>query len=149
VKVIIDSTVKGSYILLVELSRIYLIRTGALGLVEFPQGFYAYVGSALGGVQARLNHHLRRMKKVRWHIDYLLREGEIKEMIYCVKREKLECHLAHRLEETFRSFPAFGSSDCRCTSHLFFSSNFKVLRKGVIEAFRDVLRGEEPLAVNI
>ncbi|MBW2039475.1 MAG: GIY-YIG nuclease family protein [Deltaproteobacteria bacterium] len=144
-KIGIDRELKGGYILLVELTRTCRIRVGALEKIEFPQGFYAYVGSAMGGLQARLNRYLRRVKRARWHIDYLLMEGKVKGVIYSPTDERLECLLAHRLKEIFRSFPGFGSSDCRCPSHLFFSEELKVLREEAKEIFRDLLKGEEPV----
>ncbi len=144
-KVVIDGWAKGSYILLVEMPRVRRIRIGALGEMQFPQGFYAYVGSAMGGLQARLNRHLDRVKRVRWHIDYLLEQGRVKGMIYAPTSERLECQLAQRLEGMFRSLPRFGSSDCHCPSHLFFSEALQALQEGAETAFRDLLRGRDPI----
>jgi hypothetical protein len=55
------------------------IRVGRLGKLGFDTGIYAYVGSALGpgGVAARLSRHIAGARKDRWHIDYLLGEGEV------------------------------------------------------------------------
>jgi Uri superfamily endonuclease len=145
----IDTTLKGSYILLIELPQICRITVGSLGEIKFARGFYAYVGSAMGGVQARVNYHLQLRKKARWHIDYLLKEGKIKEVIYTATKITLECKIAHKLAGHFQSFPAFGSSDCYCTSHLFFSKNFKGLRTKSVEIFRELLEGKEPLTENL
>ena len=47
--------VKGGYILVIKLDSKKRIHVGSLGLISFPKGFYAYLGSALGGFQSRLN----------------------------------------------------------------------------------------------
>jgi Uri superfamily endonuclease len=75
-KVVIDSQARGSYILLIEIHRGVRMQVGALGVLEFPEGFYAYCGSAMGGLGPRINRHLRRKKKIQWHIDYLLEKGQ-------------------------------------------------------------------------
>jgi len=67
----IVSPAKGIYILLIEIPREVHMEVGALGVMEFPRGFYAYCGSAMGGLRARINRHLRSEKKARWHVDYL------------------------------------------------------------------------------
>ena len=67
---------KGSYIILIELPRGQRITVGKLGIIAFPPGFYAYVGSARGGFKARIGYHLRRKENPRWHIDYLLEEAK-------------------------------------------------------------------------
>jgi Uri superfamily endonuclease len=39
-----------------------------------------------------------------------------------------ECHIAHAFEQTLRSMPRFGCSDCACASHLFFGPAEKIIR---------------------
>ena len=73
----------GSYILLIKLPEEKTISTGSLKSVHFHRGYYAYVGSAMGGFKARLNHHLKGNKKPHWHIDYLLQEASITGIILC------------------------------------------------------------------
>lgn len=124
---------KGSYILLIKLSEAQDIRVGSLGLVHFPRGYYAYVGSALGGFKSRLNRHLRKDKIPKWHIDYLLQKASITSIIICETEERVECAIAQALRRQFESIPAFGSSDCRCAGHLFFSDGAMV--KQVIGTF--------------
>jgi sugar fermentation stimulation protein A len=139
----IESPAKGTYILLIEIPRGVRIKVGALGALEFPRGFYAYCGSAMGGLGLRINRHLRRRKKMWWHIDYLLEKGRVKRVIYTSTRERLECQLAQRLENVFHSFPGFGSSDCLCPSHLFFSEELQGLEQRAVEDFRGLLKGGE------
>jgi sugar fermentation stimulation protein A len=139
----IESPAKGTYILLIEIPRGVRMKIGALGALEFPRGFYAYCGSAMGGLGVRINRHLRRRKKIWWHIDYLLEEGRVKSVIYAPTHERLECQLAQKLEKVFHSFPGFGSSDCRCPSHLFFSEELQGLQEKAVEDFRELLKGGE------
>ncbi len=140
-KTALDRRKQGSYILLVEMPQEQCIRVGALGTLNFHRGFYAYVGSAMGGLQGRLKRHLGRKKRVRWHIDYLVGEGRVTGVIYVPTAKRIECQLAQRLGEIFRPVPGFGSSDCRCLSHLFFSEGFRDLQEGAEAILKDLLRG--------
>ena len=114
---------KGSYVLLVELPEEQTITTGSLKAVYFPGGYYAYVGSAMGGFKSRLNRHLKSIKKPHWHIDYLLEKASISEIILCETKDRTECAIAQALSCQFDSIPGFGSSDCKCRSHLFFATD--------------------------
>ena len=67
-------------------------------------------------------------------------------VIYAPTQERLECELARRLEEVFRSFPGFGSSDCRCPSHLFFSEEIRALRQEAEEILRSLVKRGEPVS---
>jgi len=128
--------VKGSYVLLVELSTGKDIFVGKLGYVSFPKASYAYVGSAMNGLRARLARHLRGEKKLHWHIDYLLKEAEVEEIILCPGKERVECSLAQALAGKFQSVPGFGSSDCKCRSHLYFASEEDMLKARFAETVR-------------
>jgi Uri superfamily endonuclease len=127
---------KGSYILLIELAVSRAILVGKLGYVSFPNASYAYVGSAMNGLRARLARHLREQKKLHWHIDYLLKEAEIEEIILYQGEERVECFLAQILAGEFQSVPGFGSSDCKCRSHLYFASETDRLKASVAEAVK-------------
>jgi Uri superfamily endonuclease len=128
--------VKGSYILLAELAAGKDILVGKLGYVSFPKAAYAYVGSAMNGLGARLARHLREQKKLHWHIDYLLKEAEIEEIILCPAEKRVECSLAQALAGELQSIPGFGSSDCKCQSHLYFASEKDRLKAKVAEAVK-------------
>ena len=112
----------GSYILLIKLLNEQLIKIGSLNTIRFPGGHYAYVGSAMRGFKSRLSHHLQGSKKPHWHIDYLLKKASISGILLCETEERTECTIAEALSQQFGSIPAFGCSDCRCRSHLFFSA---------------------------
>jgi len=116
---------KGTYALVLRLECSEEISVGKLGTFTFPAGYYLYVGSALGpgGLEARLARHCRRDKKLRWHIDYLLEHAQLVQVWSVASTDKLECLWA----QTARGLPGaeipvhgFGSSDCRCPSHLIY-----------------------------
>ena len=113
---------KGSYLLVISLPEEQDISVGSLEVIHFPHGYYAYVGSALGGFKSRLNRHLRKNKTPKWHIDYLLQKATIKSIIICETGVRVECAIAQALRRRFESIPGFGSSDCHCPSHLFFAA---------------------------
>ena len=115
--------VKGSYILLIQLPEEQTIKAGSVLDTYFPTGYYAYVGSAMGGLKPRLNHHLKENKKPHWHIDYLLQKASIHGVIVCQTKDRAECIIAQALSHQFNSILGFGSTDCHCRSHLFFSAN--------------------------
>ncbi len=100
------------------------IRIGALGEFEFPEGDYIYTGSAVKNLRQRVDRHLSKDKKMRWHIDYLLAapEAEITSTEIIESVERIECSLNLELLNSGRvTVPVrgFGSSDCRqCPAHL-------------------------------
>ena len=122
---------EGIYVLLIRLRDGASIDVGKLGTIEFSAGFYAYVGSALNGLDGRIKRHLRINKKRHWHIDYLLEVATIEEVIYAETEESLECELADSLTE-LEVVEQFGSSDCKCKSHLFFSKNLETIKDTVL-----------------
>jgi len=139
---------KGSYVLLIQLPEAHTITIGSLKAIHFPGGYYAYVGSAMGGVKSRLSHHLKRSKKPRWHIDYLLQKAPITGIITCETEDRVECTIAQALKAKFDSIPGFGSSDCNCPSHLFFATEESKL-KSTIMAILDSLGTQPRLAKRI
>ncbi len=122
---------KGSYLLVVSLPATAIVEVGSLGRRTFPAGYYVYVGSALGGLAGRLRRHLREKKAPHWHVDYLTNAGPVTEVVVLESEERLECRIAGILKGQFPSVPDFGSSDCRCASHLFFVGQRKELRAGL------------------
>jgi Uri superfamily endonuclease len=111
----------GAYILAIRLRRRRHIQIGRLGSFTFEAGTYAYVGSAMNGLDARVARHMRREKQHRWHIDYLLQHGEIVDVFEFESADRRECQINDRVHKRWRGvYPVagFGSSDCRCASHL-------------------------------
>ena len=88
------------------------IQIGNLGIIAFEKGTYLYIGSAPS--QKRLERHLRKEKKIHWHIDYFLQEASV-EKIFIAQED--ECELAHHIKLPY--IRGFGCSDCLCPSHLF------------------------------
>ncbi len=123
---------KGSYVLLIELSEKQTIAIGNLKAVHLRRGGYAYVGSAMGGFKSRLNRHLKGNKSPRWHIDYLLQQAPISDIILCETKDRVECAIAQALSRQFESIPGFGSSDCKCRSHLFFTADERQMKSKVM-----------------
>ncbi len=120
---------KGIYILEILLERDLEIKVGSMGTVRFKKGAYAYVGSAMGGLEQRIKRHLRKEKSLHWHIDYLLNEAKIVGVgIKQTRRKYEECLTAGKLHEN-NGLPikGFGSSDCRCGSHLIYFKNEKII----------------------
>jgi Uri superfamily endonuclease len=112
----------GAYILLFCLPEQRTTQIGRLGVFTFPEGEYAYVGSALSGLEPRVSRHLRGSLKKHWHIDYLLPHS-INRRAYAFPSEiDIECELAREIgviDGACRPAEGFGSSDCVCRSHLF------------------------------
>ncbi len=130
---------KGTYVLIIENSRDKEIEIGKLGRIGFKRGFYAYVGSALSGLEQRIERHLRREKRLHWHIDYLLTDPDVKVTctIYKESTKREECEIAARLQMQFEAISGFGCSDCKCESHLFFSDSYDRLFEVAYQCFRD------------
>ena len=118
---------KGSYILLIKLKKSITIKIGKLGELDFKKGFYVYIGSALNGLESRINRHLRHNKNIHWHIDYLLDFTEITNVFYNENSNKEECKISSEFEKRLHFIIGFGSSDCKCKSHLFYGSYNKII----------------------
>lgn len=116
----------GCYVLLIELKDDKKTRVGKLGNFIFKKGFYAYVGSALNGLDHRIRRHIRKIKKKRWHIDYILDYAKIIDVFYKENEKKEECNIAKKFEENLDFIPKIGCSDCKCDSHLFFGNISKI-----------------------
>jgi Uri superfamily endonuclease len=108
------------YVVATWVPRRTTIAVGSLGDETFERGWYAYVGSARRGRDARVARHLRTDKPLRWHADYLFARfpGRVG---WLVDGELAECELAGalaRLPGASRRPPRFGAGDCRCAGHL-------------------------------
>lgn len=119
-----DTSMKGIYCLMVYLSNQQNISFGR-HLSEFKKGHYLYVGSALNGLLPRISRHLKKKKKIYWHIDNLLanRYAKISKIYYLQTGKKIECTVAGILGKNLYPIDNFGCSDCRCSSHLFYTGS--------------------------
>ena len=118
---------KGCYVLLIELKKNQDIDIGKLGNISFRKGFYIYIGSAMNGLENRIERHLRKDKKFHWHIDYFLEKTKILQIFYKENNKKEECKIAEIFNQNFFSIPNFGCSDCSCKSHLFYGDVNEIL----------------------
>lgn len=76
----------------------------------------------MSDLSARLARHQRKTKKLHWHIDYLIAKADRIIPIPIRSSERLECGIAEALSAILEPGPGgFGSSDCRCATHLLFS----------------------------
>ncbi len=125
----------GTYALFLHVEEELRMRVGALGLCSFPRGVHVYAGSAMRGLRARLARHVRREKRVHWHVDRLTTAAGCRVLGAVVFTSPVlrECDIIGSLEciESIESIeavdgidgaevrpPRFGASDHGCRGHL-------------------------------
>jgi len=120
----------GIYTLLLHVHKEVTVTVGKLGKKRFPRGYYSYTGSALGkgaSLKNRVARHLRKEKRMFWHIDYLLADENVSvEAVLAAETcQKMECetnqHIKILLDAEVK-VKGFGASDCtkNCESHLLY-----------------------------
>ena len=124
----------GTYALIFKTQRNKRLIIGKLGTLTLQPGYFVYVGSAFGpgGLKARIGHHRKTFSRPHWHIDYLSEYLSPAEVWYTYDATHREDHWSQVLANVRGAsipLPGFGSSDCRCISHLYFfpvrpSSNY-------------------------
>jgi Uri superfamily endonuclease len=126
---------KGIYVLIIAIDSKISVDTGALGNLNFEKGLYAYVGSGQNNLEERVKRHFRTEKAKFWHIDYLLDNPCVKVLKVFYKRagRPKECRIAKELGKKGFPIRGFGSSDCRCESHLFKVGDYEFLREHMRE----------------
>lgn len=122
----------GTYVLWLRAEKALDLVVGKLGHMHIEAGYYAYIGSAFGpgGLAARLGRHLKQEKSLRWHIDYLRQYTEPCHIWY-TEGKRMEHAWATQFERNsgvIIPMPGFGSSDCQCPSHLFYSPQYFTLK---------------------
>ena len=133
---------KGSYALVIRLAHEERLTVGRLGAFDFPAGYYLYLGSARNGLAGRVGRHLRRDKKLHWHIDYLTAATGVCQVWWCGdgrETERRECEWAQaalKRGATVKA-PGFGASDCRCPTHLLYLEN----RSGMMQLRQTLMDG--------
>ena len=120
----------GTYALLLEATATREVPIGKLGVLHMMPGIYVYAGSALGpgGLAARINRHALREKMLHWHIDYLRAETRLLAVWFARGAKHGECHWSRilgRADGAQNPLDGFGSSDCRCRSHLRYFANLR------------------------
>ncbi|PIP37817.1 MAG: hypothetical protein COX19_15665 [Desulfobacterales bacterium CG23_combo_of_CG06-09_8_20_14_all_51_8] len=115
----------GTYALILQSYSEARIQIGQRHQMDLKLGYYIYVGSALGpgGLKARLSRHFRKSKPHHWHIDYLREFVNPMEVWYSFSPERFEHRWAQALFEMngLHHIQGFGSTDCKCFSHLFWT----------------------------
>ncbi|UCF92140.1 MAG: GIY-YIG nuclease family protein [Desulfobacterales bacterium] len=131
----------GTYALVLVSAADVGLPIGKFGELHVRPGFYIYVGSAFGpgGLKARLAHHRHISRRPRWHIDYLRAVTRLEAVWYTYDPARREHQWSEVLSQSPNAavpLPGFGSSDCRCASHLYFFET-----QPSVSAFRRRLRG--------
>ena len=117
---------KGIYALILNVRKEFSSNVGSLKDMRFKEGNYLYVGSALHSLEKRLQIHIKKEKKVHWHIDHLTtsQHSSIEKIFYLETESKLECKLSQNIAKLSNVVPIekFGSTDCKsgCKSHLYY-----------------------------
>lgn len=134
---------KGIYVLIFRIEKERSINVGKIGRFVFKPAYYAYVGSAMSGIQ-RLKRHLKNLKKgsvknKHWHIDFIIPFCKSTGWVFAEcsepgKEEKLAIYLSKKLDYV----KGFGASDSRAPSHLFKNSDLKKLKREIIKALKSI-----------
>lgn len=126
---------KGIYVLIISVDKDVSVNVGALGKISFKKGLYAYVGSAQNSLEKRVKRHFKKVKRRFWHIDYLLARKNvgIVKVFYKEAGKTEECKTAKELSKTGEPITGFGSSDCKCKSHLIKIKDYRFLKKSMCE----------------
>jgi Uri superfamily endonuclease len=151
--------IKGTYTLIISLSKEIRIKVGRLGVRSFPKGYYTYTGSALGtgasSLRRRVSRHLRKTrKKKHWHIDFLLahRDTTVTAVVAAQTGRGMECELnCYIKRQGVAKIPVsgFGSSDCKgnCQSHLLYFGE-EDIKKKIAQLYAEKL-GFRPVVIEI
>jgi Uri superfamily endonuclease len=116
-----DQCKGGAYLLILRLDETEEIDVGGLGSIVFPKGTYAYAGSALTSLEARVNRHFSLDKKKHWHIDFLRSKAQPEEALLLRSHDDVECMINEMVGKMKGARPfalGFGCSDCGCATHL-------------------------------
>ena len=128
--VVPEITPGGAYLLILKNDREQHITAGGLGTLCFREGYYIYSGSGRTNVFTRIARHRGTQQRKHWHIDYIKGHMKITADIPFVTDDDIECSLAGNMAELGgEPVPCFGSSDCRCSSHLHYFRDPPALRR--------------------
>lgn len=137
----------GVYTIILRVKEQLSLSVGSLGRVNLAVGQYLYTGSALGpgGLDSRVARHLRREKRVFWHIDYLTvnRQVDVSAFVRAECLTRMECRVNEMLLSRLGAECAvlrFGSSDCsECPAHLLWIKDLKlaVLIKKIVGVYSE------------
>jgi Uri superfamily endonuclease len=118
---------KGTYTIIVRCKHASYSTFGKLGRARLQRGYYLYTGSALGrgavSLERRIERHMRRQKRLRWHVDYLTSRPDcnVTGVVYVISDSRLECKVNSSLSKELNVSPVLlkiGATDCKCNGHL-------------------------------
>ncbi len=116
----------GIYQIRIRVDKICSVPIGKLGTFTFPEGQYTYTGRARKNLTQRIDRHRRFDKKCFWHIDYFLKNENIKiQDINIISQNSTdECIENQKLLQKHASIvvQGFGATDCQndCGAHLLY-----------------------------
>ncbi|GAB4377116.1 MAG: GIY-YIG nuclease family protein [Calditrichia bacterium] len=119
----------GCYQLVYHLPKKTVVQVGKLGCLSFPAGYYIYSGSHQRSLDKRIFRHLKKKKKLYWHIDYISVHPEFAlKAVILFPDFRFECQLNKKLREICHGtilHPKFGNGDCReqCGGHLMYTAD--------------------------
>ncbi len=118
----------GTYLLVFHADKSNTVAVGRLGQLDIVPGYYFYIGSAFGpgGLRARIRHHHAISTRPHWHLDYIRPSLDLLAIWYSPDELRYEHAWADSLYYTMQMrvpLSGLGSSDCRCESHFYFSTN--------------------------
>jgi sugar fermentation stimulation protein A len=130
---------KGSYLMVFFNDKPFKKTIGSLGERDFQTGYYVYVGSAMQSLEKRIKRHLRKTKKVRWHLDFISSQCMKTDKVYPIRRpDRVEEELARRLMAFCDGYvPGFGASDSAVDSHFFYFKNRPYRRRDFLDLLLD------------
>jgi len=152
------TTRHGTYALVLKCRETRQVRIGRPGSLNLWRGFYVYIGSAFGagGLAARIRHHQEVAHRPHWHIDYLGAMSDLVEVWFTTDPGRAEhawANAAARLPGAGVPMPGFGSSDCKCATHLFWFAEMpsvSAFRKHIdAPVMRLVVSGANPCGVEV
>jgi len=126
----------GTYIAVLKSNKAGTLQVGKFGELPVNKGYYVYIGSAFGpgGIKSRLNHHVKISSSPHWHIDYLRIETLFHKAYASYSYKHKECSWASMFAEDANSvepLKGFGSSDCKCRTHLYYFRTFKMVNDAI------------------
>ena len=132
----------GIYLLIIECVQDTRVRVGSLGEIQFLKGYYIYVGSAQNNLLKRILRHLKKIKKVRWHIDYILQNRNfkvVKVILLPGLGKEFESLIAQKFSTYLNYIPKFGCSDDKVSkSHLFYTPHINDFNQVLSRVIREL-----------
>lgn len=92
-----------------------------------------------------------RNKTHRWHIDHLSAVAEIIGISKIATGERIECEMARNLalNPVLAGVTGFGSSDCRCCTHLFYARHLHDLENAIQTLLNNLGQETSRLSVSV